>query len=63
MRRALLAAALAAAALAAPAHAAVPSDFYGINGQWVFQSPPATWPQQFSSMASGGLTSVRTDAR
>jgi hypothetical protein len=63
VRRALVAAVLAAAALAAPAHAAVPSDFYGVNGQWVFQSPPDTWPQQFSSMTSGGLTIVRTDAR
>jgi hypothetical protein len=63
VRRALVAIALAAAALAVPAHAAVPDDFYGINGQWVFQSPQGTWPKQFSSIANGGLTSVRTDAR
>ena len=65
MRRALaaLAAAAAVLAIAAPARADVPNDFYGINGQWVFQSPPDTWAAQFSSMAAGGLTIVRTDAR
>ncbi len=65
MRRALVAAVLAAAAFAAPAHATVPvpSDYYGINGQWIFQSSPSTWPTQFSAIANGGLTIVRTDAR
>jgi hypothetical protein len=70
VRRALvaLAATVATVAFAAPARAAdvgvpAPSDFYGINGQWVFQSPVDTWPTQFTSMANGGLTIVRTDAR
>jgi hypothetical protein len=65
VRRALVALAAAAAfvAIAPPARADVPSDFYGVNGQWVFASSPDSWAKQFSSMASGGLTSVRSDAR
>lgn len=48
---------------AAPAAADVPANFYGVNAQWLFESPQSTWPAQFSSIANGGLTTVRTDAR
>ena len=60
---ALAAAAAAAAISAAPASADIPSNYYGINAQWVFNTPQNTWAPQLTAMANGGLTVVRTDAR
>ncbi|HEY2601372.1 MAG TPA: hypothetical protein VGI67_07450 [Thermoleophilaceae bacterium] len=67
--RSALIAAVASAAFAlgclsaAPAGAAVGPGFYGMDAQWVFNTPQSTWATQLGAIAGSGLTTVRTDAR
>jgi hypothetical protein len=44
------------------ATAAVPEDYFGVNGQGLFYEPSDHWDAQLAAMAAGGLKVVRSDA-
>jgi len=58
---ALASALFALLAAAAPAAAAT-EDFFGVNGQRVFNLPSSTWDAHLATMSSRGLQVVRRDA-